>query len=99
MFDFPNSPTVGQTTTGTNNVIYTWDGAKWIASGMSGAGAYVPISGGTMTGALNMATVGFNGTTAIAKPTVVGACAGNTATKALLTTLSNYGLVIDSTTA
>jgi hypothetical protein len=46
-----------------------------------------------------ISTVGFNNTAPIAKPTVAGACAGNTAIKALLTALASYGLVTDSTTA
>lgn len=29
-FSFPTSPTVGQQYTGPNNVIYTWDGTKWL---------------------------------------------------------------------
>jgi nitrous oxidase accessory protein NosD len=44
-------------------------------------------------------SLGFNNTTPVAKPTVAGACAGNTAIKALLTALAAYGLVTDSTTA
>ena len=48
---------------------------------------------------LVMGNVGFNGNGPIAKPTVSGACAGNTAIKALLTALANYGLVTDSPSA
>lgn len=52
------------------------------------------------TGGLQInATIGFNSTAPVAKPTVAGACAGNTAIKALLTALAAYGLVTDSTTA
>jgi len=43
------------------------------------------------------ARIGFNGTAPITKPTVAGACAGNTAIKNLLTALANYGLVVDTT--
>src|SRR5215472_4029564 len=41
--------------------------------------------------------IGFNNTAPIARPTVAGACAGNTAIKNLLTALANYGLVVDTT--
>lgn len=44
-------------------------------------------------------TVGFNGTAAIAKPTITGSRAGNAALASLLTALASYGLITDSTTA
>jgi hypothetical protein len=44
-------------------------------------------------------TVGFNNTVPIAKPTLSGAWAGNTAGKALATLLASYGLLTDSSTA
>lgn len=60
----------------------------------------LPLSGGTVSGSLRVnGTIGFNNTAPIAKPTISGACAGNTAIKALLTALAAYGLVVDSTTA
>lgn len=39
-FDFPNTPTVGSTTTNTKGDVYSWDGVKWIAAGtgLSGGG-------------------------------------------------------------
>ena len=43
--------------------------------------------------------VGFNFSAPIAKPTVSGAWAGNTAGKALSTALAAYGLIVDATTA
>jgi hypothetical protein len=43
--------------------------------------------------------VGFNNTAPIAKPTLTGAWAGNTAGKALATLLASYGLLTDSSTA
>lgn len=43
--------------------------------------------------------IGFYNTTPIAKPTVSGAWAGNTAGKALSTALASLGLITDSTTA
>ena len=27
--DFPNSPTIGDSHTGTNGIVYVWDGVKW----------------------------------------------------------------------
>jgi len=41
---------------------------------------------------------GFNGAAAIAKPTVTGSKAGNTALASLLSALAQYGLITDSTT-
>lgn len=46
-----------------------------------------------------LSTVGFNGTSPIAKPTVTGSRGGNAALASLLTALANYGLVTDSSTA
>jgi hypothetical protein len=43
--------------------------------------------------------IAFNGSTPVTKPSIAGACAGNTAIKALLTALASYGLITDSTTA
>ena len=42
--------------------------------------------------------MGFNGATAIAKPTVTGSRGGNAALASLLTALANYGLITNSTT-
>lgn len=44
-------------------------------------------------------SVGFNNAAPLAKPTISGACAGNTAIKNLLTQLANYGLITDGTSA
>lgn len=43
--------------------------------------------------------VGFNAAAPIAKPTITGSRGGNAALAALLTQLSNYGLITDATTA
>jgi hypothetical protein len=43
--------------------------------------------------------VGFHATTPIVKPTVTGSRGGNAALASLLTALSNYGLITDSSTA
>jgi hypothetical protein len=65
---------------------------------VNGNALYVQLLGSVMQGPLQLATVGFNNTAPIAKPTISGACAGNTAIKALLTALAAYGLVNDTTT-
>lgn len=49
-FQFPASPTTGQTTTAPNGHVYEWDGTKWISDG----GVYVPLAGGSMTGGLTL---------------------------------------------
>jgi hypothetical protein len=52
MLDFPNSPSVGQTFV-SGGTTWTWDGAKWVASGSAGASSiYLPLTGGTLTGPL-----------------------------------------------
>lgn len=43
-------------------------------------------------------SVGFNGSTAITKPTITGSRGANAALANLLTQLANYGLITDSTT-
>ena len=60
MFDFPSSPTNGQTVTGSGNQVYTFDGTKWKATGggldQSTADArYVNVSGDSMMGSLALA--------------------------------------------
>ena len=52
MLDFPASPTNGQQYTAAG-VTWTWDGAKWTASGLNVA--YLPLTGGTLTGDLTIA--------------------------------------------
>jgi hypothetical protein len=59
--------------------------------------AKVNRGGDVMAGPLTLQRVGFQGVGAIGTPTVTGACAGNTAIKALLTALAAYGLVNDAT--
>jgi hypothetical protein len=50
VFDFANSPTIGQTVSN-GGISYIWDGAKWVATPNSG-GDFVNVSGDTMTGPL-----------------------------------------------
>src|SRR5215467_13736233 len=38
--DFPASPTVGQTYTAPNGIVYTWDGAVWTTTGAAAQSAY-----------------------------------------------------------
>jgi len=35
-YDFPNSPSVGQQTTGYYGQVYVWDGAKWTRPALTG---------------------------------------------------------------
>jgi len=51
MFDFPATPTTGQQITMPDGTVRVWDGTKWVA-GAYGQSAFVPLSGGTMTGPL-----------------------------------------------
>jgi hypothetical protein len=53
MLDFPASPTVGQQFTAAG-VTWTFDGTKWTASGLGVA--YLPLTGGTLTGNLTVDT-------------------------------------------
>ena len=55
MFDFPNSPTTGQTVSMPDGSARVWDGTKWQAGTSAGvAAAYLPLSGGTLTGMLTL---------------------------------------------
>lgn len=53
MLDFPSGPAINDTWTGSNGAVYTWNGTMWTVSG-SGVGPYLPLAGGTMTGALTL---------------------------------------------
>jgi len=63
--DFPASPINGQTFTAAG-VQWTFDGTKWAASSF----AYLPLAGGTLTGALNGTTANFSGLAQAASPPV-----------------------------
>jgi len=102
----PNTLNCGRSTAADNADI-------WLNySGYNDAGAYyrnLQIGNGRNAAVISVVgstkavtfagTVGFNGTTAIAKPTITGSRAGNAALASLLTALANYGLITDSTTA
>lgn len=54
---FPNNPSNGQQFTASNNLIYVWDGEKWITTGSAQAqGDYVNRTGDNMTGDLTLGT-------------------------------------------
>ena len=65
-----------------------------------GGSGSVILRGGDTNAKLIAGTVGigFQGTAAIAKPTVTGSKAANAALASLITALANYGLITDSTT-
>lgn len=58
MLDFPSTPALGDTYT-SGEVAWTWDGSKWISSGL--LNSYLPISGGTLTGPLVGTDATFSG--------------------------------------
>lgn len=70
----------------------------------AGAGMYLSLGGGTLTGTLNTlavkigGNVGFYGTSPQPKGTVTGSKGGNAALSSLLTVLAGYGLLTDSST-
>lgn len=83
-FDFPSSPTTGQQVTGPGGQVFQWDGTKWIAiggGGGGGGGPFLPLTGGTLTGALNGTSASFSGniTGASANTTALTIGAGGTA--------------------
>ena len=50
-FDFPANPATGTQQTMPDGTVRVWDGAKWVAGAYAG-NAWVPLTGGTMTGPL-----------------------------------------------
>jgi microcystin-dependent protein len=52
MIDFPANPSNGQTFT-TGGTTWQWDGVKWVAVG---AGPFLPLAGGTMSGQITSLT-------------------------------------------
>jgi len=51
--DFPASPTNGQTFSGPNGVVWSWDGTKWI-NAVAASVAYAPIDSPVFTGTPSM---------------------------------------------
>ena len=51
---FPNNPSNGQSFKASNNLVYVWDGEKWITQGSAEAnsGGFLPLTGGNLTGPL-----------------------------------------------
>lgn len=84
------------------NVVMFSDGSSAnvnLRLGSKGTGAVVlQSSTGGASLIAGSGVLGFHGTAAIAKPTVSGAKGGNVALTNLITALSNYGLITDSTT-
>jgi Chaperone of endosialidase len=58
VLDFPSTPATGDTYT-SGEVVWTWDGSKWISSGL--LNSYLPISGGALTGPLVGTDATFSG--------------------------------------
>jgi len=58
--NFPNNPTSGQTHTGVNNIVYRYDGEKWITQGSANvAGSDPTFSTVTTTGGASFASGAF----------------------------------------
>ena len=95
----------GITATGVDANVHIWltpkaSGGVYIkGSGILGAAAIQDPGANINAIKISSAGLAFNGTNAIAKPTVTGAKGGNAALGSLMTALANYGLVTDSTTA
>jgi hypothetical protein len=53
MLDFPANPTVGQEYFGPTGQVWVWDSVKWVSGAVAGV-AFLPITGGTMTGMLTL---------------------------------------------
>ena len=65
MIDFPSSPTVGQQFAAAG-VIWTWDGTKWTAQGLSPT--FLPLSGGVLSGPLGAPVVSLQNASGNANP-------------------------------
>jgi hypothetical protein len=76
MIDFPASPTVGQNFSAAG-VTWTWDGAKWTATGLNNA--YLPLTGGTMSGPVTNLTLAADPTAALGGATKQYVDAGDAA--------------------
>ena len=76
-----------------------WDGPANAITGAGSTNALIFYAASTIRLWLNATGVGFNGVGPIARPAITGSRAGNAALASLLTQLSAYGLITDSTTA
>jgi len=76
-----------------------WDGPANAITGAGSTNALIFYAANTIRLWLNATGVGFNGVGPIARPAITGSRAGNAALASLLTQLSAYGLITDSTTA
>jgi hypothetical protein len=85
VIDFPASPTLGQQFTAAG-VTWTWDGTKWTASGLSVA--YLPLTGGTLSGNLTVAPATGIGSISIAP-------VASTASLVLNRSANNFNSIID----
>jgi hypothetical protein len=65
VIDFPSNPTVGQQFSAAG-VIWTWDGTKWTAQGLSPT--FLPLSGGTLSGPLNAPVISLQNAAGNANP-------------------------------
>ena len=74
-------------------------GNATLVLGTAGSAFNVFDNGVNLKLQVNNTGVGFQGTGAIAKPTVTGSRGGNAALASLLTALANYGLITNSSTA
>jgi hypothetical protein len=96
MLDFPASPTVGQQFTAAG-VTWTWDGHKWTANGLNVA--YLPLTGGTLTGPLISAVTPGVGITANGNLALDGAVSSGTRSILARTSGANrWGWVLADTT-
>lgn len=89
----------------TNNFFMTLSGSNHAGGAIATLGVFgaVPMSiNSNGVGGISLGTagqMGFNGSAAVAKPTITGSRGGNAALASLLTALALYGLIVDSTTA
>lgn len=84
-------------TDGTNTYSWSIDGSGNYRLLKTGGTGLLDLAQGSGV-SLRTSKVGFQGTAAIAKPTVTGAKGSNAALGSLITALANYGLITDSTT-
>lgn len=95
-YEQPPSGSVNGFTAGIVQVVYENDGYGFVWRGSAGT-SIMEITGAS--GNLRVkGAVGFNGSAALAKPTITGSRGGNAALASLLTALASYGLITDSTT-